>query len=98
MKESKLAELSDLAKIGRVFSDATRLKILYIVGKDRLSAVEILRQVNIAQSTLSYHLVMMVENKILNAEYVWKYTYYTVNMENLSAATKAFKKLNEVAK
>jgi ArsR family transcriptional regulator len=98
MKESKLSDLSEIAKIGKVFSDETRLKILYIVGKGRLSAVEILRQVDVVQSTLSYHLALMVESKILNAENVWKYTYYTVNTEALFAATKAFKVLTEVTK
>ena len=94
----KLPDLSEIAKIGNVLSDETRLKILYILGKRKLSGMEILRQVTVTQSTLSYHLRMMVEAKILNIEYVWKYSYYTINAEGLAASIKAFRVLNEVTK
>jgi hypothetical protein len=40
----------------------------------------------------------MVKAGILNAENVWKYTYYTVNTYALKEAVKSFKILNEVAK
>jgi hypothetical protein len=40
----------------------------------------------------------MVKAGILNAENVWKYTYYTVNADALKEAVKSFKILNEVTK
>jgi hypothetical protein len=40
----------------------------------------------------------MVRAGIVNAENVWKYTYYTLNGDAIKEAVKSFKILNEVAK
>ena len=94
----KVAELSDCLKMLTLFASEIRLQILCIIGKGRLKGVEILKHVDVSQSTLSFHLTKMVEAGILNAEIVWKYTYYTINSDGIKDAVKSFKILNEVAK
>jgi ArsR family transcriptional regulator len=81
-----------------LFASETRLQILCVIGKGRLTGVEILKHMELAQPSLSHHLTQMVKAGILNAENVWKYTYYTVNTDALKEAVKSFKILNEVAK
>ena len=94
----KLEKLTDSLKLLKLLGDETRLKILCIIGKKRLSGVEILKQLDIAQSSMAFHLSKMVEAKILNAEPVWKYTYYTINNDGIKAALKSFRILSEIAK
>jgi ArsR family transcriptional regulator len=92
----KFEKLTDCLKMLRLFAHETRLQILCIIGKDRLTGVEILKRFDLAQPTLSYHLTQMVKGGILTAENVWKYTYYTVNCDGLKDAVKSLKILNEV--
>lgn len=94
----KYEKLTDCLKTLNLFANETRLQILCIIGNDRLSGVEILKHLNIAQSSLAYHLAQMVKSGIVNAENVWKYTYYTVNTERIKELVKSIKILNEVAK
>jgi DNA-binding transcriptional ArsR family regulator len=81
-----------------LFASETRLQILCVIGKGRLTGVEILKHMELAQPSLSQHLTQMVKAGILNAENVWKYTYYTVNGDGIKEAVKSFKILDEVAK
>jgi DNA-binding transcriptional ArsR family regulator len=68
----KFEDLTECLKTLNLFSNETRLKILCIIGKDRLTGIEILKHLDVAQLSLSYHLSQMVKHGIINAEDVWK--------------------------
>jgi DNA-binding transcriptional ArsR family regulator len=94
----KFEKLTDCLKTLNLFANDTRLKILCIIGNGRMTGVEILKELNIAQPSLSYHLSQMVKAGILNAEDVWKWTYYSINGDNLKEAVKSLKIITEVVK
>ena len=81
----------------KVFADEKRLNILSVIGDKRMSGVDILKQIDMPQSTLSYHLKILCENEILNAEVVWHWTYYTINNTGIEKAISVLKQL-EVTK
>jgi ArsR family transcriptional regulator len=94
----KYEKLTDCLKTLNLFANEIRLKILCIIGKGKLTGVEILKHLDIAQPSLSYHLAQMVKAGILNAEDVWKWTYYSINDEKLREAVRSFKILTEMTK
>ena len=94
----KFEKLTDCLETLNLFANDNRLKILCIIGKGKMTGVEILDKLNIAQPSLSYHLRLMVKAGILNAEEIWKYTYYTINSDKIKELVKSFRILNEVAK
>ena len=94
----KIEKLTECMRLFKVLGNKTRLKILCLIGDKRLKGVEILKQLDIVQSGLSNHLKKLVDCGIVNAENVWKYTYYTINQERVEEVIKSFKILTEVAK
>lgn len=90
-------ELDECLKMLRVFADEKRLSILSTIGSKRLSGVDILKKIDIPQPTLSYHLKVLCENGILNAENEWRWTYYTINNDGIEKAIKLLKQF-EVGK
>ena len=94
----KVAELNDCLKMLNLYASGTRLQILCILGKKKLTGIEILKQMDIAQPSLSHQLVQMVEGGILNAEEKWKWTYYSINIEKFKEAIKSFRVLNGIVK
>ena len=95
MKYEKLSDNLDLFK---TLADETRLRILCIIGKKKLTGVEILKQLDIAQPSLSFQMVKLVKSGLVNAEEKWKWTYYSVNAEKLKGAIKSFRILNDILK
>jgi ArsR family transcriptional regulator len=51
-----------------------------------MNGVEILKEIEMPQSALSYHLKILCENEILSAEIVWHWTYYTINNAGIEKA------------
>ena len=94
----EVRELAECLKMLNILASETRLKILCIIGKNRLTGVEILKQIDLAQPSLSHHLTQMVNAGILNGEEKWKWTYYSINNEKLKEAVKSFKMLTDIAK
>jgi DNA-binding transcriptional ArsR family regulator len=94
----KYEKLTDCLQTLGLLANDIRLKILCVIGKGRLTGVEILKHLDIAQPTLSYHITQLVKAGIVNAEIVWKWTYYSINDEKLKEAVKSFKILTEVTK
>jgi len=94
----KFEKLTDCLETLYLFASDTRLKILCAIGKGRMTGVEILKHFDIKQSSLTYHLRLMVKAGILNGEEIWKYTYYTINSDKIKELVKSFSILNEVTK
>jgi len=76
--------LTGYAKMFRMLSDDTRLKIFSILNAKKMTATDILKELDITQPTLSYHLTTMCEVRILKAATKWKWTYYSIDRKGIN--------------
>jgi len=65
----------------KALSDETRLKIIEMLSCGELCACEILEAFSISQSTLSYHMKILVESGLVNAVRDGAWMRYTLNKE-----------------
>ena len=75
MKEKQLLQ------IFKCLSDSSRLKILNYLGEGELCACELLEFLHISQSTLSYHMKIMLQCGLVKVRQVGKWSYYMINQE-----------------
>ncbi len=76
-------------RIFKALGDPHRIEIMELLREKELSAGEILAAIDVVQSTLSHHMKTLVEAGAVNALRHGKWTYYSLNQENL-AQTAAF--------
>lgn len=72
---------ADFALLFKALADETRLKIIDMLSCGELCACEILKYFNITQPTLSYHMKILTECGIVNAERVGAWMHYSLNAE-----------------
>ena len=79
----------------KAFCDESRLKILDILKNGELCSVDILKILNIKQSTLSHHIKVLCESGVLSGRREGKWIYYYINKEGLDKAIDLIKELYE---
>lgn len=72
-------EYKDFVLLLKVISDETRLKIIDLLSCGELCACELLKNLNITQPTLSYHMKVLFECGIVNANRHGAWMHYTLN-------------------
>lgn len=78
-------EINDIANFFKMLSDCTRVKILFELLKNKeLCACKLLEIVDCQQSTLSHHMKLLVDSKIVIARKDWKWTYYSINKAKMT--------------
>lgn len=70
------------ALIFKALSDGTRLKIVSMLSDQELCACRILEAFNITQPTLSYHMKMLVDAGLVNANKNGSWVNYSINEES----------------
>lgn len=65
----------------KAISDPTRLKIIDMLSCGELCACDILESVDISQSTLSYHMNILTECKLINGIKDGSWMRYSINKE-----------------
>ncbi len=75
MTEEKVVQLF------KCLSDSNRLKILNYLGEGELCACELLEDLDISQSTLSYHMKNLLETDLVLVRQVGKWSYYKINKD-----------------
>ena len=70
-------------QIFRAIGDPHRLQILLLLHEKELSAGEILKALDVVQSTLSHHMKSLVDAGVVIASRHGKWTYYSLNTEVL---------------
>lgn len=65
-------------------TDSTRLQILRMLVEDELCACELLEKLNISQSTLSYHMKLLVDGGLVLARKKNPWVYYRINKETFT--------------
>lgn len=68
-----------LAVIFKALSDETRLHIIDMLSCDELTAADILASFDLSQSTLSYHMRILTELKLVKAYRSGIWTKYAIN-------------------
>lgn len=71
-----------LLLIFKCLSDSSRLQILNYLGDGELCACELLEFLHISQSTLSYHMKIMLQCGLIKVRQVGKWSYYRINKED----------------
>jgi ArsR family transcriptional regulator, arsenate/arsenite/antimonite-responsive transcriptional repressor len=70
---------ADFALLFKALSDETRLKIVDMLSCGELCACDILKSFNITQPTLSYHMKILSECGVVNANRIGAWMHYTLN-------------------
>ena len=79
-----------------VLAEPTRIKILeYISREGELCAKDILPMFAITQPTLSHHLNLLLDNKILSARKDGRFVYYKVDKKSMDALKKLVESFTE---
>lgn len=70
---------AEFAMIFKAISDATRLKIVDMLSWGEMCARDILEEFSISQSTLSYHMKILCDSGLVNAERNGAWMNYSLN-------------------
>jgi ArsR family transcriptional regulator len=81
------------AKIFKALADEQRLIILELLQSGEKCACEILDNLNIGQSSLSYHMKILVNSRIVESRNNGKWTFYQISNKGSTDAINIFKEL-----
>jgi len=85
---------ADYALLFKALSDETRLKIIDMLSCGELCACDILKYFNITQPTLSYHMKILTECGIINADRRGAWMHYTLNAKVVNQISEFWKELS----
>lgn len=69
----------DKVKVFKALSDQNRLNIIELLQTGEKCGCTLLEKLNIVQSTLSHHMKLLVDSKIVKSRKDGKWTYYALN-------------------
>ncbi len=78
-----MEKYNELALIFKALSDPNRLLILEYLKEGERCACVILEQLQITQSTLSYHMKLLTDSNIVCARKEGKWMHYSLNRERI---------------
>lgn len=74
------------SKIFKAFCDPNRLKILDILKSREHCACKLLEILDVSQSTLSHHMKILTDSKIVNVRKDGKWSHYSLSREGIQFA------------
>ena len=74
------------SKIFKAFCDPNRLKILDILKSGEHCACKLLEILDVSQSTLSHHMKILTDSKIVNVRKDGKWSHYSLSREGIKFA------------
>ncbi len=83
----------DQAKVFKAFCDEKRLQILELLRGGEKCACILGEQLNMAQSSLSYHMKILCESGIVDSRQDGKWTHYKISEKGSSFAVELLKTL-----
>lgn len=84
------------ARVFKAFCDENRLMILEMLQTGEKCACHLLEQMNIGQSTLSHHMKILCESRIVSGRKEGKWTYYSINSEGSKYAVELINQLTKI--
>ena len=86
------------AKVFKAFCDVNRLQILELLRTGEKCACVILENLNISQSTLSYHMKILCESGIVVGRNEGKWTHYLIDNKGCEKAKNLLDILTKIQK
>lgn len=86
-------EYLENARVFKAFCDENRLMILELLQSGEKCACVLLEKLEIAQSTLSHHMKILVDSGIVFARKEGKWTHYSISKEGVEYAKKLLNEL-----
>lgn len=83
----------DYAKVFKAFCDEKRLRILELLRNGEKCACKLLEDLDIGQSSLSYHMKILVESGVVESRQDGKWTHYTISEKGSDYAAELLKTL-----
>ena len=74
------------SKIFKAFCDPNRLKILDILKSGEHCACKLLEILDVSKSTLSHHMKILTDSKIVNVRKDGKWSHYSLSREGIQFA------------
>ena len=74
------------SKIFKAFCDPNRLKILDILKSGEHCACKLFEILDVSQSTLSHHMKILTDSKIVNVRKDGKWSHYSLSREGIQFA------------
>ncbi len=84
------------AKVFKALCDEKRLHILNLLRNGENCACELLENIDIGQSSLSYHMKILVESGIVESRQEGKWTHYKISEQGSIAAIDILKELTSI--
>ena len=75
--------LESLARLFGLLRDPNRLRILFVIGKEKKTVSEIMSETSLPQTLVSFHLRPLRESGILTTERKGAFIYYSLSEPNL---------------
>ena len=80
------ADYEEHARVFRALCDEKRLRILELLRGGEKCACVLLKQLDLGQSGLSYHMKILIESGVVNARREGLWTKYSINDETFNRA------------
>jgi ArsR family transcriptional regulator len=68
-------------RVFRVFSDATRIRVLELLSAGEQCACILLEDIKISQPTLSHHMKILCDSGLVKCRRAGKWNYYSINAD-----------------
>ncbi len=81
-------EMQDLSEFFKVFSDPTRLKILFILEKQELCVHIIAEALEMQQTAISHQLKILRQSRLVKYRKEGKHVYYSLNDNHIKEILK----------
>lgn len=83
----------DQAKVFKAFCDEKRLRILELLRDGEKCACVLLKQLDLGQSGLSYHMKILIESGVVESRQEGKWTHYKISSIGSAEAAHLLKRL-----
>ena len=87
-----MQENKNIALIFKALADNNRLKILDLLVNKETCSCKMESELDIKQSTISHHMQILINAGLVNAKASGKFTYYSLNTENIKQVSKYLEK------
>jgi ArsR family transcriptional regulator len=85
----------EIAMVFKALCDPNRLLIIEMLQNGENCACQLLKDLNIVQSTLSYHMKTLCESGVVNCRRDGKWMYYSLNKQGCETAYNLLTKIME---
>lgn len=85
----------EIVIVFKALSDFNRLSIIEQLQNGQKCACQLLEDLNIVQSTLSYHMKTLCESSVVNCRRDGKWMYYSLNKQGCETAYSLLTKIME---